>query len=669
MTILAGDIKLVASSVMDDIDEGGGEPTSTVITDGDSNSVFNDISELDRAGGRVNLRKVFAHVQTDNTDTYLGGNVIVAETPADPNVSITIFEADSAFDVRSDAQGRIEAYLNKSSTWSGFLYENHVKGQRAIQIFQRESSDLPVVGHTFCLVANEGDSDEYYQYVRVTAVSTETRTFSYTNSGSYIDYTANVVTCSLSDSLRYDFTGTSANRLYQADSGAAIIRDTLVADAAEYYGASATKSAVAIGDYSATVESIYTKVVPSTQSETALTDKNAANSTSPMVATSASTVTTEKTITVAAGGSYYTPTGIYPGSLSLTIGGKAFSDDGAGTLLYLGGEVGSVDYENGKIVFNSSTSASGACTETYQPAAAVSMQSYSLQRQVTQETRAYVWVASLSPLPAPGSLVVSYMAQGNWYSISDDGTGKLSGADTAYGVGTVSYTTGTCAITLGSLPDVGTSVIFSWGTPQTSVYLSDTALSVSNPKIEFDFGETVVPGSLTMTWLSNGVTKTATDDGNGTLSGDASGEIYYGSGTGYLRANPLPDATAISASYDTTGGSEVFGATTAGGTTWSGTIPETPVKPKSVLITFQTANTYSASNTVGASTIEETTISTNTANVRDDGSGGLYLVGYGTLPGSTINYTTGEIVMGVSIASYQKVPQYSSATSYVSASD
>ena len=103
MTILAGDVKLVASQVMSDIDEGGGAPTSTVIADGTSNSIFPDISELDRAGGRVNLRKVFTNVQTANVDTYLGANVIVADGPDDPNVNVTIFKAENTFDVRTDA--------------------------------------------------------------------------------------------------------------------------------------------------------------------------------------------------------------------------------------------------------------------------------------------------------------------------------------------------------------------------------------------------------------------------------------------------------------------------------------------------------------------------------------------------------------------------------------
>ena len=94
MPILTGDVKLVASQVMNDVEEGGGAPTSTVIVDGTSNALFNDISELDRAGGRVNLRKVFASIQTDTTDTYLGGNVVIADPPDDPRVAVTLFSTE-----------------------------------------------------------------------------------------------------------------------------------------------------------------------------------------------------------------------------------------------------------------------------------------------------------------------------------------------------------------------------------------------------------------------------------------------------------------------------------------------------------------------------------------------------------------------------------------------
>mgnify|MGYP001264966164 CR=1 FL=1 len=48
MTILEGDIKLLASRVMDDVPEGGGGPTGTVIPYGGSNAVFGDVTEAAR---------------------------------------------------------------------------------------------------------------------------------------------------------------------------------------------------------------------------------------------------------------------------------------------------------------------------------------------------------------------------------------------------------------------------------------------------------------------------------------------------------------------------------------------------------------------------------------------------------------------------------------------
>ena len=175
MPILVGDVKLVASQVMDDVAEGGGAPTSTVIVDGASNSLFNDISEMDRAGGRVNLRKVFASIQTNTTDTYLGGNVIVAEAPSDPRVAVTIFSTDEVFDRRTNARDRIEAYLNKGSLWNGYLLENHITGQRSVQLFQRVGAELPAIGKNLPIseyqqlrTRNASDADLRNQILRDT---------------------------------------------------------------------------------------------------------------------------------------------------------------------------------------------------------------------------------------------------------------------------------------------------------------------------------------------------------------------------------------------------------------------------------------------------------------------------------------------------------------------
>ncbi|MEG0558312.1 MAG: hypothetical protein RR574_17865, partial [Comamonas sp.] len=170
MPILQGDIQLLASRVMDDVPEGGGGPSATVIEDGEENAIMPDISEMDRAIGRDNMRQVHVSVRTDDRDTYQGSNVIVAKPPADPNVSITLFSTGGVYDTRAQAQARLEAYLNKGAEWAGYLYENHIKGQRVIQIFQRPGTELPAVGKTLALVGNEGLVNEQEQYVRAIRV-------------------------------------------------------------------------------------------------------------------------------------------------------------------------------------------------------------------------------------------------------------------------------------------------------------------------------------------------------------------------------------------------------------------------------------------------------------------------------------------------------------------
>jgi hypothetical protein len=213
---------------MNDVPEGGGAPTATVIADGVSNAIFPDISELDRAGGRVNLRKLHVTVQTDDTDTYMGSNIIVAEPPADPNVSVTLFSTASTFDRRDAASARVESYLNKGPMWGGMLLENHIAGQRSVQILQPVDSELPAVGQTLVLVLREGLSDEVSQYIRTTAVVYSMRTF-VDDQGK--DKPMWVVTCSISDALRVDFAGTQGNTKLLAASATTRVRDTVVADA------------------------------------------------------------------------------------------------------------------------------------------------------------------------------------------------------------------------------------------------------------------------------------------------------------------------------------------------------------------------------------------------------------------------------------------------------
>jgi len=538
MPILAGDVKLVASQVMDDVAEGGGAPTANVITDGASNSLFNDISELDRAGGRVNLRKVFASIQTESTDTYLGGNVVVSDPPGDPRVAVTIFSTGSVFDRRTNARDRIEAYLNKGSLWNGYLLENHITGQRSIQLFQRVGAALPTIGKTLFLVMNEGVSGEYSQYIRITRIESETRTFSYGTGSSITDYQAVVVTCDLSDALRYDFPGSPPDRLFTMATGKSKCRDTVVADAAKYCGVVKTTQPVAIGDVAASVSSVFTQLVPSAQTETPLLDLTAGGTSEALIESDNGTVS--YTTSVAFNSSTVLSVGnaIQPGSFSITVTGATLTDNG-GDLMSGATVVGTINYGRGQVTLASSAPTySGSKTITFRPAAAPIRVADTAGVRVDIENRSYNYILTIIPSPSPGTLQVSYRAQGQWYDLRDNGAGVMKGASPEYGVGTVNYVSGTVAVTLGALPDVGSEIVYTWGAKAS--YFNRSRQVIASPSVALQLSNAgVTPGSVAITW-NDGSARSATDDGKGAITGNATGTINYQTGLIQMTPTALP---------------------------------------------------------------------------------------------------------------------------------
>ena len=461
MTILEGDIKLLASRVMDDVPEGGGGPTGTVIPYGGSNAVFGDVTETARAGGNVSIRQVHMGVLTPTTDALMGANVILSRLPTDPNVSVSLAKC-SLFARRSEIALAVSNYLIQSVVWNGALLEDHVAGQKSIQIFHRPGTAVPDIGRTLVLSYQAGTSGERIQYVRVTRSETTRRTFTYSSDGSFVDFDADVTKLDLSDSLRFNFPGSAPNREFANQAGKTIVRDTTVADAAEYYGAAPLAVAAALGDQSVKVASIYTQLVPNSRTETISLDQRPA---------------AQRTLTLAT-----TPRKITVGSAPHTT-----------------------------------------------------------RLKVGQENRGFSWVNILKPFPAPNTIVISYMALGVWYTVTDDGAGALTGA----GAGTVNYANGAIALTVPALPDVGSAIIFNWGeksaftnrTGQAGFRAPEYALQLDHAGIK--------PGTLTIQWTSGAVLRTATDNGTGALVGGAAvGEINYASGDLFIRPLHMPDAGA-----------------------------------------------------------------------------------------------------------------------------
>jgi len=538
MPIQSGDVKLLKSAVMADVPEGGGAPTGMVIEDGISNSIFPDISELDRAGGRVSLRKSFVAIQTDDTDTYFGGNVIVAEPPEDPRVSVTLFPAASTFERRADATIRIEAYLTKGGEYPGFLYENHIAGQRLIQLFQRPETPLPAVGQSLVIVQGEDTPSEKAQYVRVTAVTSVVRKFYWGETGQSADYEARVVTCEISDALRTNFSGSPASRTFGRASSGSRVRETIVADAGLYSGVVPLTRAAALGDYTLKGASIYTQLVPSAQTETPIVNAQASGQSNALIDASNGSLSLTTSVPFDPSTNVYLGSPVLPGTLAIQYAGGSFTDSG-GIVFYNANPVGTIQYASGTIAWSSAmTSYSGTKTVTFKAAGAPVKLADTAAIAVDESSRSYNYVLTIDPPPAPGTVKVSYLAQGRWYDLTDNGAGSLSGTDVAFGAGTVSYSSGTVAVTLGALPDMDSSVLFYWGA--TVNHFNRAALASPSVRFALSLGQAgVTPGSLTLSW-NDGSPRTASDDGMGKITGSATGTIRYQDGTLELIPSALP---------------------------------------------------------------------------------------------------------------------------------
>lgn len=665
MTILSGDIKLVASQVMDDVPEGGGAPTSTVIVDGTSNSIFPDISELDRAGGRINLRKVHVHVQTPDRDTYLGGNVVVAEPPQDPNVSITLFSTKDTFDRRNAAKSRIEAYLNKGPEWAGYLYENHIVGQRVIQMFQRPTDVLPNVGQTLALTWNEGESDEKEQYVRATKVASVNRTFTDTNGETY---QANIVTLELSDTLRFDLPGSPASPYFRRLDLSTKVRDTVVADAGSYAGVVPLAQPASIGDFTIKTTSIYTQLVPSAQTETPVSfapPYAAAGLPVPGVVPVTYTADHAWTSTI----NFSLPGGCLPGSLTINTAGVTIFDD-AGLLKTTAGTLGTIDYANGVLVLNAGD-LSGAKSITYTPAAQILRAPQSSEIPVTPESRSQSYVGTINPVPQPGTLSISYRAQGRWYVLSDAGNGTLKGVDAKYGAGTIDDQTGAFVVTLGALPDAGSSIVLTWNVPtQETKHPSATLVASQGITLTPPSGLAIQPGTLAINWTQDGA-KTASVATNGVISGDGTGVLYSAKNFVDFAPNVLP-AVGTQITFTYVAGpkhEDTFAHPSRDGT---GKVPVTAslgaVEPGSLEVEWATYTSEAVLTTYKWQQLREMGIVdiTNAARpvitgvdptqiARDDGAGNLLLNGVNV---GTVNYATGAVLFNPDVTVKIPSPRY-----------
>ena len=459
MPLLAGDIRFARSANMADVPEGGGPPSAQLLTSGRSNEILPDISEETRTVGRVEIYQIFSVLRNTDRTAFMGSNTILAEPPADPNVSITLLSLKDPFATRADIAKRIEAGMSPGPEFSGFLLENHFTTMRSMTLFQRPGSVPPAIGRTYLLVWDEGKSSERRQRVRIKATETVQRMFTEIVNGQLVDFLGQVTTCELFDGLTHDFPGSPPTRFFARAANKTLTRETVYSDSGMFYGASALVQPTTINDVWLQVASIYTQIVPNSRTEAAAVDQRPS---------------ARQTI-VLAEAPRRVEVGITP---------------------------------------------------------------HTQRIKISEENAGVIFVAQLRPLPEPGSVFIDYWALGQRYTMQSEPDGRIAGA----GGGAVSYLTGAMSFTLKSVPDIGSSICITHGERVGFNNRASQGSAVRPAEYCFVLEEPgAVPASVTPTWYSAGVLRTAVDDGNGAFTGDATGVIDYPSSTVLLRPKYLPD--------------------------------------------------------------------------------------------------------------------------------
>ncbi|MGB7422889.1 MAG: hypothetical protein WA917_13600 [Comamonas sp.] len=517
MPLLAGDIRFARSINMADVPEGGGPPSSQLLTSGMSNEIFPDISEETRTVGRVEIYQIFNILQNADRAPLLGANAIIAQPPADPGVSVTLLSLKDPFATRADIAKRIEAGMAAGSEWSGFLLEDHFTTMRAVQLFQRPGMPPPVIGKTYVLVYQEGTPSERRQRIRIKAVTTEERIFTSTVNGQLIDFPAQVSTCELFDGLAYDFPGSPPSRYFARDTLKTMVRETIYTDAGLFYSASPLAAATQITDTWIKAESIYTQVVPNSKTEAASVDQRPAArhtltlATSPRQVDVGTTAHTQRVpiSEVNVGLTYVfqcTPLPA-PGTLFIdywALGQRyTITDDPAeGKLTGSGG--GAVNYLTGAVSVTLKAVPDIGSMITLSHGSAVSYVNRA-GSGATIRPPEYCWMigaqetdASVGKSIVPGTLVIGYVSGGVAKTVTDDGAGKLTGD----GTGTVDYPSRSVLLRPSSMPDPAGefAVACDFDTLVTETFNLASLTPDAGGFVSLSFAQQPAAGTLEVSW-------------------------------------------------------------------------------------------------------------------------------------------------------------------------
>lgn len=672
MAITTQDIQLYQPEVLDDTDNGGGRMSPNQVIDGELNNLFDDQSRFDRVTGRVSLRKGWKAVISENRDKLLGAHAILLQRALDPLVHVSMFGRDDHTDRRDDAQLHLEQYLAAGATRPYYPWDTQPEGALIVSLLTELANDPPAAGDVLVLSVENGSVNVgQQQFVR--CVKVEVSEVSATVPPNFGTKTLKLIDITIDQPLRFDVPGETFGFNQPATQKTAIRRTTL-AGGKRYYSIHKITAAIDAEDTSCTVESILTPVVPAATQETGIVDQQIGADTQtlvPIAGLESVTTLTETMRGVIANNAtvHVTEHALMPGTVTVSVrpSGQGsghqhvLSDNGRGVLVReasSGGSVpaevaGTVDYRFGQVIVTGMSIASGTLdagnsSVQYRPAAAIADVQHTDGIEIDLNNRGLVYTRTLWPAPQPGALQVAYRALGRWITLRDRGDGTVAGGS-GEGTGTINYATGSVNLTLGAEPDVGSHLLYGWG---SAIHYEGPSGPVAArvPELVLQLDELPVePGSLALSYTVGATPYTVGDNGSGALTGDGTGTIDYASGEVRVRLTQTPGpGTSIDVDWETPGDrySEAWAGASLTHTTANANITPGSVR----LMASYTAQGITKQIEVvddGAGTLR------SRIAMKWHTTGGLYPVAHWFDAGvalGTINYTTGDIEMEASVA-------------------
>ena len=551
------DLKIYPSERLTQTDDGGGMPLGTPLT-GALNELFQPISSIARVNGAFYAVLEYMGVLRADDEPLIGAFAAITKPPSDPTVSYLMSKAGRFGESRAEALSRIESFNTATTESRMTLLSTNYANSRVIQVYQRDSEALPLVGDVLCLKQDKAGYPNVYQYVQISRiVKAESRTFTANNK----DFTRTVLQLEITGKLKTDFIGIAYPVEGYADAVCKVY-DTAVSDAGMYYGIKPLTDAIAKDAATIKITGIMEKIIPVSTVEKALVD----------------TLVSKKTVDIDVG---------YKGNSTIKQ---------------------------------------------------VSSYTHSYKEDITVANRGYTYTAQLLT-PAKGSVKAEFLVQGAWYTLNDDGNGKLVGTSATYGTGTIDYTTGSVTVQCGELPDIGSALIISYNknayikptTPKFDAYLPVKLTKKG-------YGHTIAVGS-----------KTATVQGD-KIVGDFGGVYDYDNQM--LKIEPTIDKADIVVNSKSFAGANSYMQTaTVADNNVAFTITAPVIKGS---LSFSAQFKYTTTVT-GSNGQSYTQTRTHVAKYHDDGFGNV------TSGGKTfgsVDYTTGKVTFAAKYTTTNSAPIY-----------